>query len=270
MIDRGHGVPFVLVNGIQGRWEWTAQAVDALAARGRVLTYSLSDEPTSGFSCDPARGFDNYLDQVDACLDRAGLDEAIIVGVSFGGLIASEFAARRPARTRGLILVSSLPYDWTPDARVRWFLRAPHAVTALFSASAVFRFYPELATALPGLGPKARLLTSNSRRLVSAFPSPTRMARRVRWAQAHAFADSALIEAPTLIVTGEAGLDHVVPTRDSERGARGLRNVERAILERTGHLGIVTRANAFADIAISFANRLYRAPAGQQLSNASR
>ena len=48
MIDRGSGTPVVLVPGIQGRWEWMRPAVDALAARCRVLTFSLCDEPTSG------------------------------------------------------------------------------------------------------------------------------------------------------------------------------------------------------------------------------
>ena len=33
MTDRGAGPPLVLVPGIQGRWEWMAPAVDALAGK---------------------------------------------------------------------------------------------------------------------------------------------------------------------------------------------------------------------------------------------
>jgi hypothetical protein len=65
IIDRGTGTPVVLIPGIQGRWEWMAPAVDALAERCRVVTFSLADEPSSGFAADPARGIDNYLDQLD-------------------------------------------------------------------------------------------------------------------------------------------------------------------------------------------------------------
>lgn len=271
MIDRGRGLPFVLVPGIQGRWEWTSQAVDALAARARVLTFSLCDEPTSGFRCNPARGFENYLDQIEACLERAGLDDAIVVGVSFGGLIASEFAARRPARTRGLVLVSALPWDWTPDARVRFYLRAPRALTAVFCAGAPFRFYPELAAVFPTLGTQARFIASNSSNVLRAFPSPSRMARRVGWVETHRFADPQSIEAPTLVITGEAGLDRVVPVELTERCATGLRNVERAVLDRTGHLGIVTRSDTFADLAFAFANRVYQESAASTMpSEASR
>jgi hypothetical protein len=47
VVDRGNGVPVVLVPGIQGRWEWMAPAVDALASRCRVITFSLADEPSA-------------------------------------------------------------------------------------------------------------------------------------------------------------------------------------------------------------------------------
>ena len=48
IVERGEGRPIVLVPGIQGRHEWSLPTVEALAALGRVITYSLADEPTSG------------------------------------------------------------------------------------------------------------------------------------------------------------------------------------------------------------------------------
>ena len=71
-------------------------AVDALARHHRVITFSLCDERTSPFPCDPAQAFENYVSQVELALDRAGVDRAVIAGVSYGGLIATEFAARHP------------------------------------------------------------------------------------------------------------------------------------------------------------------------------
>ena len=40
VIDRGSGIPLVLVPGIQGRWEYLGPAVEALAASFRVVTSS--------------------------------------------------------------------------------------------------------------------------------------------------------------------------------------------------------------------------------------
>ncbi len=253
MIDRGNGIPFVVIPGVQGRWEWIAPTVDALATRGRVLTFSLCDEPTSGFAYRAEKRFDNYVDQVETALERAGVERAVVVGISFGGLIAAEFGARHPDRVMGLVLASALPVDWEPDARARFYLRAPRLLSPFFCVTSPGRVYPEVAAAFPRLGDRLRFSTQQGVRVVRAFLSPTRMARRLRWASDHRFADPAAVEAPVLIVTGERELDRVVPTDVTARCARGLRNVRETMLPRTGHIGIVTRPDVFADLVSQFA-----------------
>ena len=108
MIDIGAGTPVILIPGLQGRWEWMRPAVEAMAKRNRVLSFSLCDERSSPFPCDVERGFENYIDQTVAAMDRAGIEKATIAGVSYGGLIASEFAARHPDRVTALVLASAL------------------------------------------------------------------------------------------------------------------------------------------------------------------
>lgn len=252
MIDRGSGVPVVLVPGIQGRWEWMAPTVEALASRCRVLAFSLCDEPTSKFVCDPDRGFENYLRQIDEALDRAGIQEAAVIGVSYGGLIAAEFAARRPERVSRLVLVSALPLDWTPDRRVRFYLRAPRLLSPLFFVGSPARILPEIRTAIPARSARTRFLMAHGARVLRAFLSPDRMARRVRWAEAHRFESPITIQAPTLVVTGEARLDRVVPTSTTLRYVSTLKSATHAVLARTGHLGVVTRPDTFADLVTSF------------------
>jgi pimeloyl-ACP methyl ester carboxylesterase len=110
--ELGGGRPLVLIPGIQGRWEWMRPAVDALAARFRVITFSLPGERRSGL---PPRVFDAHADQVDEVLDRAAVDRAIICGVSYGGLVALRYATRRPARVDRLVLVSTPGPRWQPN-----------------------------------------------------------------------------------------------------------------------------------------------------------
>lgn len=255
MIDSGHGPAFVLVPGIQGRWEWMATAVDALTRRARVVAFSWCDEPASGFVCDEQLGFEAYLRQLDEVFDRARLERAVIVGVSYGGLAAFEWAARRPARVAGLVLVSALPVDWRPDPRTRFYLRAPRMLSPLFFAAVPFRLYPEIAAACPQIGARLRFVAAEGVRVLRAPLSPRRMARRVRWAEAHRFAPPSAIEAPTLVITGENGLDRIVPPSETARCARGMRNVRSAVLPRTGHIGSLTRPDAFADLLVEFARR---------------
>ena len=109
MMDSGAGTPIVLIPGLQGRWEWMRPAVDALARHHRVITFSLCDERSSPFPCDPAQAFENYVSQVELAMERARVERAVIAGVSYGGLIAAEFAARHPDRVSGLERASFRP-----------------------------------------------------------------------------------------------------------------------------------------------------------------
>jgi len=251
-IDRGQGSPVLLIPGVQGRWEWMADAIDALARQHRVLSYSLADEPTSGFPCIDADGFDNYLRQTRTVLDTAGLDRVAVVGVSFGGLIASELAARDPQRVTHLVISSSPPPDWIPPAHVQRALRAPHLIGALFMVTSPFRLLPELRSALPSTPALVRFIASHLVRIVRAPMSPTRAAQRMRWMRAHTFADQRAITAPTLIVTGDPGADRVVPVEDTRRIATRIAGARCEVLPHTGHVGLETRPAAYAELIHRF------------------
>lgn len=257
MVDRGSGIPVVLVPGIQGRWEWMAPTVEALAERCRVLAFSLCDEPTSAFAYDPNRGFENYISQIEEALDRAGVEAAALIGVSYGGLIAAEFAARRPHRVRQLVLASALPLDWAPDRRVRFYLRAPRLLSPLFFVGSPGRIMPEVRAAFPAPAARRRFLVAQGRRVMGAFLSPARMARRVRWMEEHRFQPPCAIQAPTLVVTGESNLDRVVPTSTTLRYVSALKSARHAILSDTGHIGVITRPHDFADLVARFVDDVH-------------
>lgn len=258
IVDRGTGTPIVLIPGLQGRWEWMRPTVDALAKHLRVITFSLCDESTSPFPCDPGKAFENYVEQIDLALDRTGLDRAVIAGVSYGGLIATEFAARRPQRVDALVLASALHKTWHPDARQRQFLKSPRLMSPLFVATAPRRMRPELVATFPRLLTRLRFQAKFGVSVMFALASPARMARRIDWAAQYRFTDPACIQAPTLIVTGEPGLDRVVPVDVTRRYLDELRSAQHIVLERTGHNGLVTRPDAFADVLGRFVDGIRR------------
>jgi pimeloyl-ACP methyl ester carboxylesterase len=252
IIDVGTGPPLVLVPGIQGRWEWMKPAVDVLAERCRVITFSLADERTSGVAFDPARGFASYVDQIRDAMDQAGLASAAICGVSYGGLIAAAFAARHPDRTAALILVSAIPPSWKPDPRVRFFLRAPRLLSPLFCVGSL-RLYREIAAATPGVLPG---IGAGVRHGVTALThpfSPIRMARRAQLLEGLDLArELKAVRVPALVVTGEADLERVVPVQLTREYLAIWPNAESATIAHTGHLGLITRPVAFADLVVPF------------------
>jgi pimeloyl-ACP methyl ester carboxylesterase len=255
IVDVGAGTPVVIVPGIQGRWEWMRPAVDALAERCRVVTFSLADEPTCGGRFDRSRGFDSYVEQISDAMDSAGLPSAVIVGVSYGGLIAAAFAARHTARVAGLVLVSAIPPQWTPDDRVRFYLRAPTLLSPLFLIGSL-RLYKEIAAATPGVLPGMGAAARHGINALTHMFSPVRMARRVHALQSVQLdRDLAPVHVPTLVITGEPALDRVVPVRLTEEYARMWSHAERITIARTGHLGLITRPDAFANAVVPFVNR---------------
>jgi len=256
VVDRGSGVPVVMLPGIQGRWEWLSPAVDALAEHCRVITFSLGDEPSSGFTLDPARGLENFLQQIEQALDRAKLHDVVLMGVSFAGPIAMEFAARYPHRVRGLMLVSALPVGWQPDARARFYSRAPRLLSPFFLLDAPMRSGPELRRSLPRFSERLRFVQHQAKMLRRCWLSPTRMARRVRWLREFQFSDPASFRGPTLVVTGEADLDRVVRPALTRQYAEALPHARWAVLENTGHLGCVTRPNEFSRLVRTFLDQI--------------
>jgi pimeloyl-ACP methyl ester carboxylesterase len=258
IVDRGSGPAVVLVPGIQGRWEWMRPAVDALAKRCRVITFSLADEPTCESRFDETKGFWCYVEQIAEAMDATGLEQATICGVSYGGLIAAAFAARHPDRVSALALVSAIPPTWTPDPRVRMLIRAPRLLTPLFCIGSV-RICPEIATARGGWIAGLLFSARHGIRTLTNIFSPTLMARRVRLVEnLNLEPEIRRIDRPTLVVTGEPGLDRVVPVEMTREYLQLVPQAKSATIPRTGHLGLVTRSEVFADLIADFAGHTVR------------
>jgi len=256
IVEQGTGPALVMIPGIQGRWEYLRPAVDALSSAFRVITFPLSDEPSAACRFDPARGFQDYVEQVREALDRSGIERAIVCGISFGGLIALRFAGAHPDRTAGLVLASTPGPGWHLRKRHEVYAQWPFLLGPLFVAETPARLRRELAAALPERSARWRFAVSQVGTLARAPLSLPRMARRARLIATIDTVDvCARITAPTLVVTGERGLDYVVSVDTSTgylsliAGARGV------VLERTGHLGTITRPHDFAAVVREFARR---------------
>lgn len=253
MLDIGSGPPLVLLPGIQGRWEWIAPTAHALARTFRVLALSLPGEPGSACPHDPGLGFELFLRQVDEVLDRAGVESAAICGVSFGGLVSVAYAASRPGRVSALVLASVPGPRWKPDARVQRYLNAPLASVPAFVARAAGRLYPEVAAARPAWGGRFSFLAGHVGRILAAPMSPRRMADRIILASDVDFVGACRrVTAPTLVVSGEPELDHVVQVGDMKEYVELIAGARMMTMARTGHIGMVTQAGAFADVVSAF------------------
>ena len=253
MIDVGHGAPVVLIPGIQGRWEWMGPAVDALSKHCRVVTGSLAGDRGSIRSFDVEAGFENYISWIDDLLERASLNQAAVCGVSYGGLVALHYAATHCNRVTALILTSTPSPTWRPSFMVEQYLKAPRLLSPAFVLSSPFRLYSEITAALPNPIERCAFTLTHLYRVIRHSFSPARMAERVRLLNGVDFAsDCQRINTPTLVITGDPELDRVVPVKNTHEYLRVISGAVHSRLANTGHIGLVTRPQQFADIVTSF------------------
>lgn len=256
IIDVGAGPAIVLVPGIQGRWEWIRPAVNALAGQCRVITSSLPGEPGVQ-SRSTAGGFDQFVAHIDHLMDEANVSRAVVCGISFGGLVALRYAARRPDRVRALILVSAPGPRWKPGAHQMRYMRWPILSSPLFVLGAVGRLWSELRVTLPDLGERLAFCARWAVQMVTAPGMPWRIGARARLALDERFEDDCPhIVAPTLVIAGERQLDRVVNLDDTMNYVAAISGAEFRLFERTGHLGTASSPERFAAIVSSFLKRL--------------
>jgi proline iminopeptidase len=97
----------VLHGGPAAHHDYLLPAFATLADERRVVLYDQRGGGRSRVDGAQPPRLDDHLDDLDAVLaDVGGAD---VIGYSFGGLLAMLHAARRPGRTRRLILASSAP-----------------------------------------------------------------------------------------------------------------------------------------------------------------
>jgi pimeloyl-ACP methyl ester carboxylesterase len=194
-----------------------------------------------------------WMRALDHALDTAHERKVSIIGVSFGGLIAACYAARRPERVSALILVSTPAPVWRPRPGDAFCLRFPRLALAYFGARAIGRIAPEIHRARGSSSQRIRLWLEYLRRGVVAPFAPSYSAQWVReWHGFDITSECRRIVAPTLLITGEADLDRVVPVEQTCEYLRLIPGATHTTLPGTGHLGLITRPQRFAELAGQF------------------
>lgn len=129
-VERGNGPPLVLLHGLGSMIEdfGLSGLIDQAARRYRVLAF---DRPGYGHSTRPHGT--NWSPAAQARLVRKALHELdarrpIVLGHSWGSLVATAFALEYPDAAKSLVLVSGLYF---PSLRVDAPLLAPPAIPLL-------------------------------------------------------------------------------------------------------------------------------------------
>jgi pimeloyl-ACP methyl ester carboxylesterase len=253
--DRG---PTVLaLHGQPGTGDDFAAVARALDGRCRVLA---PDRPGWGSRVEErAGGFAAGADDAVALLDREGVDQAVVLGFSWGGGVALELARRHPDRVGALVLAASIgPGEPTPADRMLALPLAGRVICAggLAATRLALRrpaFHGLVSGGMSGLTSdhvrtfadrclSPAVLDSfmvEQRALVREFPAVLR--------------DIGAVRVPTVVVRGER--DRMIATSSARQLAEGISGAELQIVPGAGHFLPGAGASVLADAVLAVAGR---------------
>src|SRR2546425_1575670 len=114
----GGDPPVLLLHGIGNYGRYWDLFADAIAGRLRLVA---PDARGHGESGRPRDGYapEDFVADALAVLDAAGIERAVVVGHSMGGLHSILLAASHPGRVQALAIVDPAPSRCRPGANAR-------------------------------------------------------------------------------------------------------------------------------------------------------
>jgi 3-oxoadipate enol-lactonase len=228
----GAGPTIVLIPGMAGGYELLGPLAKILAKNYRVISYQLRGEDNC-FALRRPFGLDDLVDDLTEFLDCLKLESPTLMGVSFGGVLAMEFASRHPYRLKDLIIQGA-------GARFEQGLLQLVASTVLsrfplpFDNPFVNQFFNLL---FGGATKKDALFDFVTRQIWQTDQSM--MAHRFKLIETFDINNRLdRIRVPTLVLAGEK--DVLATPRSLSELVEGIDNAQLKRLPRCGHLAFVT------------------------------
>lgn len=253
MDDTGNGLPVVLIHGLGlDRFLWDP-FVPGLSKQCRVIRYDLLGHGEAEPLTAPV-GSADFNAQVVSVLDARGVDRAVLMGFSLGGVIARTVTAHHPERVAGLVLVNTIstrPADIREQVRDRAD-RIDAGDMDGISGQAIDRWFT------PGFREKnPDVINAVLDRLGRNAPDSYRHAYRYfAEADAEAAATHGLIKMPALVITGEEDRNSTpAMARDI---AAAIPGAAVHILPGLRHMGLVEDPAQVLDLVGPFLDRIDR------------
>lgn len=106
--DYGDGHPLVVLHGATADHRAWAEQLQPLTDEYRILLYDLRGHGNTGRSALGHYTVDTYVDDLVAFIEALNLDQPVVLGHSWGGMIGYRFAATHPEQLSALISVGSM------------------------------------------------------------------------------------------------------------------------------------------------------------------
>ncbi len=249
-------LPVLFFNGIGANIEAVAPLAEALDDRGFIMF----DMPGVGESPEPVVPYNPFTMAWTTAqlLNRFGIDQVDVMGVSWGGAMAQHFALQHPGRTRRLILAAT-------SAGMIMIPGNPKALTKMANP----RRYVDAAFMekhFKTLYGGAMGASSGKSGHIARLKPPTRrgylyqLLAMIGWTSAPALP---FLKAPTLILMGDD--DQIVPLANGRILNSLIPDSELEVMEGGGHLFLLSHR----DQSVSAIRRFLNEPDSDELPQAA-
>jgi poly(3-hydroxyalkanoate) depolymerase len=246
---RGEGQPpLLLITGIGAHLDmW--EPFESLLEGREIIAFDAPGTGESSRSRLPLR-MEGLANVVGGLLDELGHDEVDMLGISFGGAVAQQFAHQFPDRVRRLILCATSPgiVSVPPKPLPALFLMSP----ARYYHPKIFRFMmPRIVGGVTARDPSVLAAQCGPR--LSRPPDPLgymyQLYATMGWTSVHWLHN---LKQPTLVLAGDN--DHAIPLVNAKLLARRIPNARLHVVEDGGHLflldeplSVIDEIHAFLD-----------------------
>lgn len=253
-LEAGEGRPVVLLHGsgpgvtAYANWRLT---IPALAESFHVYApdmvgFGYTDRP-DGITYN----MDTWVNQIVGFFDALGLEQAHVVGNSFGGALCIALADRYPDRVERLVLMGAVGVEFPITQGLDAVWGYEPSVENMRRIMGYFAYNRELLTdELAEVRYRASIEPGFQESFSAMFPAP-----RQRWIDAVATPEERIRALPheTLVVHGRD--DQVIPLENSFRLGQLIEKAELHVFGRCGHWTQIEWSDEFNALLMRFLTR---------------
>lgn len=246
----GQGEPILILNGIMMSCASWKEFVEPFSENNQLILLDMLDQGKSD------KMEEDFLQKIQvevvkALLDHLALKEVNLVGISYGGEVALQFAVKYSACLRRLVLFNTTACTgpWLGDIGSGWNCAAKDPEAYYLSTIPVIYspvFYRE----------HSEWMTSRKEALKAVFSDRAFIESMVRLTNSAAdynvLNELHLIKVKTLVVS--CSEDYLTPMEEQRRIAERIPDCEYIVVPNCGHASMYEKPVLFAALVLGFVN----------------
>jgi pimeloyl-ACP methyl ester carboxylesterase len=252
-VVEGQGKPIIILNGIMMSTRSWSPFVGSLSEKNQLIRFDFLDQGQSDKLIGETYTQDIQVELIKALMEHLHLDKASLVGISYGGSVAVQFAIKYPSFVDRLLLFNTTSYTspWLRDIGRGWIEAGQTRNGEAYYHTTIPPIYSPYfyETNIDWMQKRQALL-------VPIFSNPEfldQMERLTFSAESYDVrASLSKITAKTLIITAEE--DYLTPIANQAYLHQNIKHSEWIKIPNTGHASMYERPLLFTTLVLGFVN----------------